>query len=42
MLKDKAHCPFPALWGIAFVSVHCAILSRIGVSGNFGCVFQRR
>ena len=38
MLKDKAHCPFPALWVIAFVSVHCPILSRNGVSGNFGVV----
>ena len=38
MLKDKAHCPFPDLRGIAFLIVHYSILSRNGVSGKSGAV----
>jgi len=38
MLKDKAHGPFPDLRGIAFVLVHCSILSRNGVSGKSGAI----
>ncbi len=38
MLQHQPHGPFPDFRGITFVSVHCSILSRNGVSGKPGAV----
>ena len=36
--QHQPHGPFPDFRGITFVSVHCSILSRNGVSGKPGAV----
>ena len=41
VLQHQPHGPFPDFRGITFVSVHCSILSRNGVSGKPGAVQYR-